>query len=469
MMKLNLVLGICLFFLGTAQGQRPKLDFGAPVTKNAKTSSDSGNLLHPFQKVTIQGHLRSFYSSTNNKNSNTEYAHAVGAGLKFSSKPINHLQFGVSGFFVYNVFSTDLTKLHPLAASSNRYELGLFDVTNPANKNNMHRLEELYLQYQKDKLTFTLGKQLLNTPFINLQDGRMRPTEVQGVWGQYKTKANKFYAGWLNQFSPGGTVAWFNTSSSIGVFSTGVNLDGTKSGYKNQLTTAGVALIGAELGFRKGKKLQLWNQYVDNIFNSSLIQLDKLPSKSSPYYYGLQMIRQEVVNNGGNASINKTYFNPNQSSFVFGGRIGKLAGQWDHSINFTRITKQGRYLMPREWGRDPFYTFLQGERNEGMGDLYAYMFKSKYAAPHLPLNLSLAAGYYQLADVKIFAMNKYGLPAYLQYNIDLRYAFSGFWKGWDMQLTYFQKDAIGNTYNDAKYYINKVDMGHVNFILNFHF
>jgi hypothetical protein len=87
----------------------------------------------------------------------------------------------------------------------------------------------------------------------------------------------------------------------------------------------------------------------------------------------------------------------------------------------------------------------------------------------MPLNLSLATGYYQLADVKNYAMNKYGLPSYFQYNIDLRYAFSGFWKGWDAQLTYFHKDAIGNTYNDPKYYINKVNMGHINFILNFHF
>lgn len=442
--------------------------WGTAGAQEQSIQKDSSLLRH-FQMGTIQGHVRSFYSSTYNKNSNTEYAYAAGGGLKFISKPFYHLQFGLSGFMMYNVFSTDLTSLHPLAASANRYELGLFDVTNPANKSDMKRLEELYIQYQKNELTVTLGKQVLNTPFINLQDGRMRPTEVQGLWGQFKNKKNKFYAGWLNQFSPGGTIAWFKTNSSIGVFSTGVNLDGTKSGYKNQLSTAGVALVGAEFGLTSTKKLQVWNQYVDNIFNSSLVQFDKSPTKSNPYYYGIQLIGQQVVNKGGNDAVNKTYFNPSQSSFVFGGRIGRQVGHWDHSINYTRITKQGRYLMPREWGRDPFYTFLQGERNEGMGDLSAYMLKSRFSASTIPLNLSLAAGYYQLADVKQFAMNKYGLPSYFQYNIDLRYAFSGFWKGWDTQLTYFYKDAVGNTYKEAKYYINKVEMGHVNFILNFHF
>lgn len=456
MNKALFVLTFCLLFWGTTNAQEQSIQ---------KDSS----LLRHFQMGTVEGHVRSFYSTTFNKNSNTEYAYAVGGGLKFISKPLFNLQFGLSGFMMYNIFSTDLTSLHPLAASANRYELGLFDVTNPANRTDMKRLEELYIQYQKNKLTVTIGKQLLNTPFINLQDGRMRPTEVQGLWAQFKNKKNKFYAGWLNQFSPGGTIAWFKTNNSIGVFSTGVNLDGTKSGYKNQLKTSGVALVGAEFGLTSTKKLQVWNQYVDNIFNSSLVQFDKSPTKSTPYYFGIQLIGQQVVNKGGNDVINKTYFNPSQSSFVFGGRLGKQVGHWDHSINYTRITKQGRYLMPREWGRDPFYTFLQGERNEGMGDLSAYMLKSKYSAAKIPLNLTLATGYYQLADVKQFEMNKYGLPSYLQYNIDFRYAFNGFWKGWDTQLTYFYKDAVGNTYSEAKYYINKVDMGHINFILNFHF
>lgn len=461
------VLAFILFIGSTIHAQQsPNLAISNTEDQPNK-KKDSIRLLH-HQIGTIQAHMRSFYSSTYNKNSASEYAYALGGGLKFVSKPINHVQFGMSGFLVYNIFSTNLSKPHALSATNNRYELALFDVINTSNKTDMERLEELFIHYQKNNLSITLGNQLLNTPFINLQDGRMRPNVVQGVWGQYKHQKNKFYAGWINRFSPGGTFEWFKTNTSIGVFSTGVNIDGTKSGYKNQLATKGVALVGAEFGLTNTKKIQVWNQYVDNIFNSSLIQFDKLPTKYSSHYYGFQLIGQQVINNGGNEVMNKTYFNPSQSALVFGGRIGKQVGHWDHSINYTRITKQGRYLMPREWGRDPFYTFLQGERSEGMGDLSAYMLKSKYSASSLPLNLSLAAGYYELADVKNYAMNKYGLPSYFQYNIDLRFAFSGFWKGWDAQLTYFHKDAIGNTYNEAKYYINKVNMGHINFILNFH-
>ena len=196
---------------------------------------DSSSLLYRFQMGNIHGHLRSFFSSNFNKNSDVDYAQAIGGGIQFISKPVYDVKVGVSGFFVYDAFSSDLTKVHPLSGTLNRYELGLFDLTDPANKTDIDRLEELYLQYQKNKITITVGKQLLNTPFINLQDGRMRPTEVQGFWLQHKNKETKWYAGWLNRFSPRSTVAWYKTGESIGLYSVGVNIDGTKSGYKNEL------------------------------------------------------------------------------------------------------------------------------------------------------------------------------------------------------------------------------------------
>ncbi len=458
-----------LLLLINAKAQHQELNEAPKLWGKSNKEIDTTNLLYRFQMGTLHGHLRSFYSSTYNKNSTVEFAQAIGGGIQFVSKPLYDFHVGVSGFFVYDAFSSDLTKPHPLSNTLNRYELGLFDITDPSNKTDINRLEELYLQYEKNAFTLTIGKQLLNTPFINLQDGRMRPTEVQGIWGQYEHKKYKFYGGWLYRFSPRSTVEWYKTGASIGLYSVGVNIDGTKSGYKNELSSNGVALIGTELNLFKHHNIQIWDQYVENIFNSSLVQIDKTPTNNTPYYYGIQLIRQNVVNAGGNQAIEKTYFNPSQSSLVFGARIGRNAGNWDHSFNFTRITKQGRYLMPREWGRDPFYTFLLGERNEGNGDLNAYVLKSKYADKKIPLKINLGVGYYDLADIKDFAMNKYSFPAYMQYNIDTRYAFSGFWKGWELQVIYFYKDAVTNTYDNPRYYINKADMGHFNLILNFHF
>jgi len=465
----NLFVAAFLVCSITSYAQHQELHEDPKLWGKSSKLLDSSNKNNGFKLGTIHGNLRSFFSSNFNKNSDIEYAQAVGGGIQFISKPVYHVKLGVSGFFVYDAFSTDLTKAHPLSGALNRYELGLFDITDPANKTGINRIEELYLQYQKNKTTFTVGKQLINTPFINLQDGRMRPTAAQGLWLQHKNKENKWYAGWLNKFSPRSTVAWYNTGASIGLYSVGVNMDGTKSGYKNALESSGAALVGAELNILKNHSIQVSNLWVQNIFNSSLVQLDKTPTTKHPYYYGLQLITQTVVNKGGNNDAAKTYFNPDQSSLVMGARLGKKVGAWDYSLNYTRITKQGRYLMPREWGRDPFYTFLMGERNEGVGGVSAYVLKAKYKAPKAPLTVQVGAGYFNLPDVTNYALNKYALPSYVQYNLDVRYVFAKHLKGWEAQLIYFYKDATGNTYNNPKYYINKVDMGHFNFIVNFHF
>jgi hypothetical protein len=467
--QLIISLATVLLLYNNANAQHQELNEDPKLWGKSKKTIDSNNILYQFQMGTMHGHFRSFYSSTFNKNSSVEYANAVGGGIQFISKPLFNLQIGVSGFFVYDAFSSDLTKPHPLSNALNRYELGLFDITNPANKTDIDRLEELYIQYNKKNIAFTAGKQLLNTPFINLQDGRMRPTEVQGLWGQWKNNHTKWYGGWLNRFSPRSTVEWYKTNESIGIYSVGVNVDGSKSGYKNNIESKGVALIGTDINISKQYKLQVWNQFVENIFNSSFLQFDKTVSSTNSIYYGIQLIKQQVINKGGNESISKTYFNPNQTALVWGARIGKQSNNWDYSFNFTRITKEGRYLMPREWGRDPFYTFLAGERNEGFGDLSAYVIKAKYNKRNNPLIINTAIGYFDLPDIKNYALNKYGFPAYVQYNIDARYAFAGFLKGWELQMVYFYKWSTGNTYNDPKNYINKVDMGHFNTILNFHF
>ena len=467
--QLIISLATLLLLINSVGAQHQELNEDPKLWGKSKKTIDSNNILYPFQMGTMHGHFRSFFSSTFNKNSSVEYANAVGGGIQFISKPLLNLQIGVSGFFVYDAFSTDLTKVHPVSKTLNRYELGLFDVTNPANKTDIDRLEELYIQYNKKNIAITLGKQLLNTPFINLQDGRMRPTEVQGIWGQWKNNNKKWYGGWINRFSPRSTVEWYKTNESIGIYSVGVNVDGSKSGYKNNLDSKGVAIIGTDLVFSKNYKLQLLNQYVDNIFNSTFLQFDKASTNKNNTYYGVQLIKQNVINDGGNKELNKTYFDPNQSSFVIGVRFGKQSIHWDYSFNYTRITKNGRYLMPREWGRDPFYTFLAGERNEGFGDLSAYVVKIRHNIKNKPLIINMAMGYFNLPDVKNYALNKYSFPSYLQYNLETRYTFNGFLKGWELQLVYFYKKAVGDTYNEPKNYINKVDMGHFNTILNFHF
>jgi hypothetical protein len=458
-----------LFLLSVACAQHQELNEAPNLWGKSFKTGDSSSLLHSFQAGSLHGNFRSFFSSNFNEGITPEYAQAVGGGIQFRSKTFHHLNVGMSGYFVHKVFSSDLTRPNPIINTYNRYELGLFDITNPAGSSQMNRLEELFVRYQKKQFNLTIGKQLMNTPFINLQDGRMRPTIVQGVSAEYTFGKWKLLGSWINGFSPRSTFNWYSTGASIGLYSLGVNPDGTPSGYKNQLKSSGILLISAEIKNKKNRQWQIWNQLTYNIFNSTLFQFDQLQDSSSPFYYGIQLITQLPVNQGGHIDINKRYFPTDQFSLAFGGRIGKITGPWDNSINYTRITGHGRYLMPREWGRDPFFTFMMGERNEGLGDVHAISLKSKLSDAKNRFSWQNSAGYFDLPDVSQPALNKYGFPSYFQFNSDFRYTFSGIMRGWQAQLIYFYKYASGNTKHDPKYTINKVNMSHLNLILNFHF
>uniref|UniRef100_UPI00404AB914 hypothetical protein n=1 Tax=Fluviicola sp. TaxID=1917219 RepID=UPI00404AB914 len=133
------------------------------------------------------------------------------------------------------------------------------------------------------------------------------------------------------------------------------------------------------------------------------------------------------------------------------------------------ITKKGRYLFPREWGRDPFFTFMPRERNEGFGDLHAVMVKFEYKELVKNLNATVAFGYFALPDVTNYALNKYGMPSYFQANLDVRYNFDELIEGLEGQLLVVAKLNNGNTYNNPKYEHNKVNMLLTNVVLNYHF
>ena len=256
----------------------------------------------------------------------------------------------------------------------------------------------------------------------------------------------------------------------MGIYPAGLNTDGTKSQYNNSIESKSVGIVGITSSF-KNLKLQGWNLFSANVFNTAMLQADlQFPIKNqSTFFASAQVIRQDALNDGGNPDAAKTYFEKGGEAITFGAKAGWKNSHWEAAINYNRITAHGRYLMPREWGREPFFTFLPRERNEGFGDAHAVMAKVNYQIPRLRVNTSLAAGYYQLPDVKNYKLNKYGLPSYTQINSDTRYTFGGLLKGLEAQLLVAGKINSGETYNNYNFEMNKVDMLQYNFVLNYHF
>ena len=444
-----------------------------PYKGKVNAEKDSLSILSAFRHGKVNGHFRYFFMATNNTRDLSDYfAYAAGGGIRFETASFYGFRFAVGGSYVFNIASSDLSIPDSTTGTYSRYELGLFDVVDPETTTGLDRLEELYLSYTWSNSQILFGRQFINTPFINLQDGRMRPGAVEGIvlrfreWEHFSIESGLLYA-----MSPRSTDQWYRVENSIGLYSSGVNPDGSKSDYLGHVNTAGIGYIGIVAKWREKYSLHGWDVIVDNVMNTALLQVDlsqKLSNKDQ-LAFSAQVIRQDGVGNGGNEETDKTYFPENGKSMVYGLKVGYKSGKIETSLNYSRITADGRYLMPREWGRDPLFTFLPRERNEGFGDVHAILGKINYTLVPERFTLGLGLGHYQLPDVKNTRLNKYGMPSYTQANLEIRYFFSGLLEGLDVQYLLASKFNAGETYSNDKYVINKVEMQVHNLVLNFHF
>lgn len=465
MMKRFLIANIFLYFLQAQDHNDHHIALKVPKTNDTVCLKDC--LLHAHWEA----HTRTFFMSTINEGSlKDDYALASGAGIGVLTRPLYGFQLGLSGFFIYNLFSSDIHKPDSITGQPNRYEIGLFDIENHTNKNDLDRLEELYIKYTISNSYLMVGKMNLNTPFMNPQDGRMRPTLEEGVWLSVReSRKVGFNAGWIWDVSPRSTVRWLPVSKSMGIYPMGVNTDGTRANYLDEIEgCSGFGILNFYINPSENMKINLWNGFLENVMNTAMVEINtEQKTSEGKIYQGLIYMHQDALNNGGNHDQRKTYIKKGEQSNIISTQIGFKNKRFNTSLNYTHITGDGRYLMPREWGRDVFYTFLPRERNEGLGNVHAFMVKTSVNVLKNKGNTALAYGFYQLPDVRNFRLNKYGMPSYHHVNYYFNYTFGRFLKGMDVKVLVAWKIKQGNTYNNPRYVFNRVNMANFNVVLDF--
>ncbi len=430
------------------------------------------NVLHKLG--TFEGHLRSFFMSTVNHQEYPDYyALGMGGGLGYYSPIIKHFQVGMSGFIIYNIGSSHLGTGDSF---SNRYELALFDITNPDNHEDLARLENLYLRYYFTSLYksfIQMGKFHINTPLMNLQDNRMRPNLQEGLWMELNDwKKIKLKAGWLWSTSPRSTIRWYTMGESVGIYTNGSAVNGKKADYAGHVKSDGIIIGNLDFNPIQNINYQVWNYYADNLFNISLQKLEwKKKTTHNTWLAGFQYLWQKSLYQD-TLAIEKQYITENERSYVFSGRLGFIntkGNEW--SVNYTRITKHGRFLFPREWGKETLYTYNNRERNEGAGDVHAVMLEHiRYLDKEHRLSLRTLAGLYQMPSIDNAKLNKYSMPSYYHLNVQARYRFSGFFQGLQAYLLYTYKDKLSSEMKEQpKYYHNKIDMHHLSIVMDYYF
>ncbi|HEY6159987.1 MAG TPA: OprD family outer membrane porin, partial [Bacteroidia bacterium] len=398
------------------------------------------------------------------------YAWGNAAALWIISGEWEGFRLTAGGSAVYNTISSDLAKPDPLGGSASRYETELFEITDPANKDVLPRFENLSLNYRCKKFHLEAGRFAPVTPFINTQDGRLRPGITEGI-SFWMDRHNNFElsGGWIERISPRSTVKFYKVQNSIGIYPQGVTPYGKRSQYRNNLRSDGIFYLQAGYYF-KYSQLKCSDFYADNIFNTAMLEWNAkiFPRITNAFTFDIFYVRQDAVNNGGNADPSKTYFTQGGRSNSGSVRLGFKESQFRIALAYSLITGDGRFLMPREWGAEPFYTFMQPERTEGCGNVQAISLQTKVREKK-KLSYSAAVGYFKMPDVLDCRLNKYGLPSFYQLSTGLRYRIYREHSRFIVDALYIYKGGVGNTYDNYKYIENKVNMSHYNLILNYYF
>ncbi|WP_228527890.1 OprD family outer membrane porin [Pararhodonellum marinum] len=416
-------------------------------------------------------HFRSFYMATSNKGELLNYSTlGVGAGIGYTSPSYKGFYGGFSGFFVFQLFENNLRIPDPITGSTNRYEILLYDMNDLSNSRDLDRLDNLFLAYKKEGTKITFGRQRINTPLLNEQDNRMRPNIFSGITWQQKWKNWELLTAWYQHVSMRGTVDWYSISESFGVYPFGRNVFGTSSQYKGNINSKGIGLIGLKWQKDSNRRIQAWNYLAENVFNMTWLQGDwVIDGPKISWDFGTQGFYQTTIRTGGNPDPLKSYIMPGEKSYGFGAKIGLHDDKQAFSLNVLGISDSGRFLFPREWGREGFYASLPRERFEGNGGVMAISAKYDWRLVSKGLNGTLAASSVKNPDINDFGLNKYGVPSYYHFVGMVDYPLTGELEGLDLKFLVVNKTARhAETIPDA-FRINRVDMWNLNLILDYRF
>lgn len=423
------------------------------------------------KKGKISGQWRTFYSGTFNKGSLKDFqALATGGHVRYSYHFHKHFTMQAAGYTSFNTGIQDLTEPDPATGKLSRYEEGLFDRLN-LNDKLILLAGELTASYHTPGHEISAGRMKVQSPLVNPQDGRMIPTLGQGLWYKYQGKQQgivKLQAGVLHRIAPRSTGEFYKIGESIGTYPSGRGPDGTASSYAGNTESGYIVLANAELKVLTPLHVAVWNYYVDNIFNSVYVK-PTLDLKGKNTQLALEWLHQKRVGNGGNDMPSKRYFTDRSADLV-GVQMTKKTGNVRFSVAYNYITGQGRFIFPREWGRESLFSFQKRERSEGSANNHAVViyYEHEINIGKSKLTPIASVGHHWKPSVSDAHANKYAQPDYTQVNLDIFYVSDRFPR-LKPELLFTYKANSDNIPDNPHLYLNKVDMFLINLVLNYNF
>jgi hypothetical protein len=416
------------------------------------------------------GQWRTHFMSTINKGELKDFsALATGGKLKYQHHFGKHVEVGTAFYSSFNLGISEMLATDPITGKPSRYEAGLFNVQDLSQRE-ITLLGEAYLKFNLKQHEITIGRMKLETPLLNSQDGRMIPTLEQGIW--YTQKPGEkldIGVGIFNKIAPRATGKFYSIGGSIGTHAVGRNPDGSPSGYSGNTSSNFLAVGNVRWTPIKSISLKVADYWTENVFHTLYVEpaydFDVGKKKLN---LSAQWIHQNKLHEGGNVDPSNRYFS-DPTANVYGLQLS-LKGKPTVSVGYNRIAHTGRFLFPREWGREPLFTFQKRERTEGNANTHALLmtFEKQCVFSHGKLHGILSAGQYWKAPVTSAEDNKYALPDYTHVNLEFFYM-PAHLKNLKPELLLAYKRGNGQIPDDPALFLNKIDMLHINLVVNYNF
>lgn len=440
----------CLIFILFSQ-----LSLRAQTAEEERSSEHFAELKTRYMRTGNRGELKDFAILT----SYFKY--------EFKTSLNDWLSFGVQTNALFN-YGTNGIKADGITGSGPIYEGNLWNrrlMTGSAEVT----LPQIYAEFNFGAHQITAGQFLRNTPLINAEPWPL-PNALQGLWYKYQLKkGTQFQLGAVFKISSRFSGDFVDIGESISLVGVGVDATGNPAQYRGNVESDMILIANAKFKLGENGSIDIWNYFVENVTNTFLIE----PSFSfgdGSWKARAMYLYQSRVNNGGNDLTQLAYTFDKSGSYL-GARFEK---GWENNklqFNFSRIGDQGRVVLPREWGGEPFYTFQRRTRIEGNSDVTTIMVKweRSWDKENAKYRFFTSAGQNWMPDAFDAPRNKRKLPSHLHLDASFKYEPKGSLKNLSVELyaaNRFLTDEIGT---DLRALINRADFWHFDFIVGYKF
>lgn len=409
------------------------------------------------------------YMSTHNRGDLADFNTQVFFGqfkADYAAKPWLTFSGQLNG--IYLPWTSGLEERDVLTGRGPIYEANLF------NRRTMTGQIELALpifnaQFNHSGHILTIGRFTKDVQAFR-QERWPFPNALEGIWYEnYTAEKTSWQLALIHRVMPRFSGDFEKVGDAIGVAGIGVNPDGTPSGYRNEVNSNVIIAANYNRQLSNYMTIDIWNYWIDNVMNTMLLE-PKVHWPDQSLTLSAKIMYQFKVGEGGNALENLRYVQDDRAIY-FGVRAEKQLGKSSLQLNLTRITNDGRFLMPRELGFEPFYTFQRRTRIEGVANAWALMLKWKqaWADQQFKYQFNSSIGKNELPDITDFANNKYRVPSHLHWDAELKVQPLKKLTGLTAEVLVAYRFLAANVDNEMQVLINQADFFHTDMRLTYTF